>query len=532
MGKHEEELSPVASETGRTSLRVRQKPNYCIPGPLELDDSFEKRAKTSSKTAKGSGSRTKSNDADEAAEKGGGTADDEEGEIRCVCLQSGENGSNWVQCDLCKVWQHQNCVGLEGKRLTKHKNYYCERCRPIDHPYFQRASKLPTSKSPQVPSAKPNTPGRKRNTINSMDSTESFATTNEEALNPDSPKSMDSIPDSSEKGSNRVNTESKKRIRDSGDECDDPPVKRERTLKQTEPETTEPEPIRPTTTKTSKARSKKATGVPADTERSRQASPSVSGSFRGSPSIGSPLVPSNDFLAIPQTHQDPSETAESPINHSIQTPTISSFSLFAAPEPSGMNGVVMAKDQLHNKATSKVLARHMNKSNCPPSPSISIVNTVQEVSPPDSFQSKPISHRMPMLDIKRRVNQMAEYLRHVETSDFFQGKDGRRSCQCSSISAKLELSSAASDHSDCSLLTPPLSTTSPTPIFGSLAKSTSGIGPEPDVVVGSLVPTKEFDSTKFAVCDVCHGLEGEESSTTILLRLREKLREFSNQFGI
>ncbi|KAF9908360.1 hypothetical protein EC991_009912 [Linnemannia zychae] len=39
-----------------------------------------------------------------------------------------------IQCETCKVWQHCPCVGLGDGQVTPDK-YYCDSCRPENHPY-------------------------------------------------------------------------------------------------------------------------------------------------------------------------------------------------------------------------------------------------------------------------------------------------------------------------------------------------------------------------------------------------------------
>ncbi|KAF9152609.1 hypothetical protein BG015_005006 [Linnemannia schmuckeri] len=39
-----------------------------------------------------------------------------------------------IQCETCKVWQHCPCVGL-GDGLVTPDKYYCDSCRPENHPY-------------------------------------------------------------------------------------------------------------------------------------------------------------------------------------------------------------------------------------------------------------------------------------------------------------------------------------------------------------------------------------------------------------
>ncbi|MCJ1285845.1 hypothetical protein MMC26_005187 [Xylographa opegraphella] len=41
-------------------------------------------------------------------------------------------GSLFIQCDVCKVWQHGNCVGICNAAMCP-DTYFCEQCAPADH---------------------------------------------------------------------------------------------------------------------------------------------------------------------------------------------------------------------------------------------------------------------------------------------------------------------------------------------------------------------------------------------------------------
>lgn len=45
---------------------------------------------------------------------------------------SDEIGSMFIQCDLCKVWQHGGCVGIMDE-ATSPDEYFCEECRKDLH---------------------------------------------------------------------------------------------------------------------------------------------------------------------------------------------------------------------------------------------------------------------------------------------------------------------------------------------------------------------------------------------------------------
>lgn len=41
----------------------------------------------------------------------------------------------FVQCDICKVWQHGGCVGIKNEE-TSPEEYFCEQCRRNLHKVF------------------------------------------------------------------------------------------------------------------------------------------------------------------------------------------------------------------------------------------------------------------------------------------------------------------------------------------------------------------------------------------------------------
>ncbi|KAJ1989161.1 Histone deacetylase complex subunit [Dimargaris cristalligena] len=61
---------------------------------------------------------------------------------RCVCGGDQEDGLFMIQCDSCKVWQHGECVNLPDQKYCP-ESYFCEVCRPEDHPYLILAEPAP-----------------------------------------------------------------------------------------------------------------------------------------------------------------------------------------------------------------------------------------------------------------------------------------------------------------------------------------------------------------------------------------------------
>ncbi|KAF9160138.1 hypothetical protein DFQ26_005854 [Actinomortierella ambigua] len=78
-----------------------------------------------------------------------------------------------IQCETCKVWQHCPCVGLGDGQVTPDK-YYCESCRPQNHPYkvlngvFNNSKRGHAAPAVPPPSLKAK-PTKKRNTMNSKE---------------------------------------------------------------------------------------------------------------------------------------------------------------------------------------------------------------------------------------------------------------------------------------------------------------------------------------------------------------------------
>ncbi|OQE40234.1 hypothetical protein PENCOP_c006G04624 [Penicillium coprophilum] len=76
---------------------------------------------------------------------------------------SDEIGSMFIQCDLCKVWQHGGCVGIMDE-ATSPDEYFCEECRKDlhkikDEPHGQYSSTyLPVAPEPVPPPPPPPPP--------------------------------------------------------------------------------------------------------------------------------------------------------------------------------------------------------------------------------------------------------------------------------------------------------------------------------------------------------------------------------------
>ena len=47
-------------------------------------------------------------------------------------VPSDEAGGLFIQCDICKVWQHGGCVGIMDEAASPDE-YFCEECKPDFH---------------------------------------------------------------------------------------------------------------------------------------------------------------------------------------------------------------------------------------------------------------------------------------------------------------------------------------------------------------------------------------------------------------
>ena len=49
-----------------------------------------------------------------------------QGDETTDCIICGENfNEDWIQCNVCKGWAHENCANLEGNA----RFYKCDRCK-------------------------------------------------------------------------------------------------------------------------------------------------------------------------------------------------------------------------------------------------------------------------------------------------------------------------------------------------------------------------------------------------------------------
>ncbi|KAJ1961869.1 Histone deacetylase complex subunit, partial [Dipsacomyces acuminosporus] len=60
--------------------------------------------------------------------------EEDDGVVRCVCGERND-GELMIECEICQVWQHTLCMGIRDEKHIPDK-YYCEKCRPEDHPYI------------------------------------------------------------------------------------------------------------------------------------------------------------------------------------------------------------------------------------------------------------------------------------------------------------------------------------------------------------------------------------------------------------
>ncbi|KAL8701666.1 MAG: hypothetical protein Q9224_000400 [Gallowayella concinna] len=132
------------------------------------------------------------NNPTKAASKGTGDSGDA---ASSVTLQE-DTGGLFIQCDVCKVWQHGGCVGIMDEAMSP-EEYFCEQCRKDLHTItitasgqrhsnyrpVQDVSSLQPSPSPQPPNNSPKKSkdgrssrlnaerlaGKRRSTMNSRD---------------------------------------------------------------------------------------------------------------------------------------------------------------------------------------------------------------------------------------------------------------------------------------------------------------------------------------------------------------------------
>ncbi|KAJ3028599.1 UNVERIFIED_CONTAM: Transcription factor bye1 [Siphonaria sp. JEL0065] len=616
--------SQVQTQThGRLSQRVRHRPNYAIAALADIDD-FSVGTTATSTTTTGT---TKAKKATAKKEELIEQDEEEDAVIRCVCLQKDENGHNWVQCDRCKVWQHQNCIGLEGKRLSKHINYFCERCRPTDHPYFKLLAKQQSSTTRPVSASKSATTpaAKKRSTMNSLDAVnDSFAANSassddcelvQDASNldlPDEPlaDNHDAVSPKSSFAQKRKGNAGKKRGRDrdlgkgadSAGEFEDLSFKKRTKQEPTDKKSDSADSSTITLTSTSaivgkpKGRGKKTASAGTDAESNRQPSPSVAAaSLRGSPSSGSPLVPASDLFlpittkadsqqSLPNVSYTPTQLSDSTSSSMCVDPpdlVPQQFHLQPQEQPqpqiprqTAITTVPKPKSKAAKSVAAKLAKANSNNAGNP-SPNASISNALIDGAYMDPTKPRTTSHRISISDIKRRILSVSQYVHTLETSDPFIQDSKRLPCQCGSVVATAagsrnrspgsiistkyhsegSSSSSSSSESECSLLTPPLSTTSPSPVFvvtnGKMYNNGSDIENAPtNMSLNNNHTTKEpattlttttnsFLKAADGVCDLCsgsllqqqEGMDGEESSFVILQRLREKLNAFSSEFG-
>lgn len=64
-----------------------------------------------------------------ATSKGIGTSDP----IAAPANLPEDTGGLFIQCDVCKVWQHGGCVGIINQAMIPNDEYFCEECRKDLH---------------------------------------------------------------------------------------------------------------------------------------------------------------------------------------------------------------------------------------------------------------------------------------------------------------------------------------------------------------------------------------------------------------
>jgi hypothetical protein len=64
-----------------------------------------------------------------------GTKDSSEVELITEADYTEDLAGFFLQCDICKVWQHGGCVGIKNEDMSP-EEYFCELCRKDLHKIF------------------------------------------------------------------------------------------------------------------------------------------------------------------------------------------------------------------------------------------------------------------------------------------------------------------------------------------------------------------------------------------------------------
>ncbi|KAJ1799792.1 hypothetical protein LPJ59_001582 [Coemansia sp. RSA 2399] len=107
-------------------------------GAANNDSGYAEDQQTDGYSVKDEGDEDENNEDDESDEDDEEDEEEEEegddGVVRCVCGERND-GELMIQCEICQVWQHTLCMGIRDEAHIPDK-YYCEKCRPEDHPYI------------------------------------------------------------------------------------------------------------------------------------------------------------------------------------------------------------------------------------------------------------------------------------------------------------------------------------------------------------------------------------------------------------
>ncbi|KAJ2398456.1 Histone deacetylase complex subunit [Coemansia sp. RSA 2559] len=105
-------------------------------GTANNDSGYAEDQQADGYSVKDEGGEDENNEDDESDEEDEDEEEDEgdDGVVRCVCGERND-GELMIQCEICQVWQHTLCMGIRDEAHIPDK-YYCEKCRPEDHPYI------------------------------------------------------------------------------------------------------------------------------------------------------------------------------------------------------------------------------------------------------------------------------------------------------------------------------------------------------------------------------------------------------------
>ncbi|KAJ1667462.1 Histone deacetylase complex subunit [Coemansia sp. RSA 1646] len=102
--------------------------------PANSNSGYAEDQKPDSRSIKDDDDDEEDDDSDDEEEDEDEDEEGDDGVVRCVCGERND-GELMIECEICQVWQHTLCMGIRDEAHIPDK-YYCEKCRPEDHPYI------------------------------------------------------------------------------------------------------------------------------------------------------------------------------------------------------------------------------------------------------------------------------------------------------------------------------------------------------------------------------------------------------------